>query len=667
MSLNYKELSDKAFKLHSQNRLDEAEKIYKQLLEIRPDDYNVLNLIGLLYISKKMPNSAISFLSKALILKKNSYICSNLAKAYFFNNEVEKSIELYKQALSYGETDDIYYSMAISYKKLNDMEKVVQYYEKTLELNPNNYSALYNLALFYKEKDSVKSIYYAEKCLELNKKDEDLYSLLSGLYEGIKNYNSAIYMLEQAIEYNNQNYVYYYNLGVLYSKIGDNDNAVSSYLKALRINPKHIETYVNLASLYKGKDNNKARECLETAYSINQTEENVLLSLAQTYKDLYMYNESISILDELITMKPNCAEAYSLFAMNCMDMGHYEQALNYYNKALDINSSNLNYMHGKAVALKYLDRKEEAKEILEYIVEKDKSATQSVITLGMMYLTEKDFEKGMKLYRKRSEDNNVLSVFKEKIWDYGREIANKDVLIYTDCGLGDTIMYSRYIPILMQKVKSIILQTDDNLVKIMQESFPDIKVIPKGKALPEQVECVIPMMDIQLALGLDFNNIPFAEGYLKAPEKEIPPVLSTQKKKVGLFWHGNKKIFKNRSLDYSYILDLIADKNIDFYSFQIDEDIEETDNFHSLKSNISDYSDTAFLLKNLDVMITIDSSVAHMAGALGVKTFLLLPYTAEWRWFNDNKETPWYKSVKIFRQTEASNWSEVISRVKEEL
>ncbi len=671
MNFQYKELSDLAFKYHSNNNFEKAEELYNKLLEINPADVNILNLSGLLCLAVNRYTEAINYLSKAFILKKTSYIASNLAKAYYMNSEYKKAIKIYNQALELGETDDIYYSLALAYKQLGDYDAVIECYKKAIQLNPQNYNALYNLSIAYKEKkDTSKAILYAGKCLEINSRDEDVYALLSGYYEDIKDYISAINALNNAVSLNNKNYLYYYNLGVLYSRIEKNKEAENAYIKSVELNSSHFESYVNLASLYKGKDNEKALFYLQKAYNINRCEENLLLSLAQTLRDLYRNQESDKILNEILEKNINSAEAYSLLGINRMDSGEYLKALDYYNKAMEINPDNYNYLHGKAIALKYLGKTEEAKELLEYIVENDKTALQSAITLGMLYLTNKEFEKGMKLYCKRSNDSKFSEIFKNRIWSYPESIDNKDILVYTDCGLGDTVMYSRFLPLLKKKAKTVTLQTDKDLISVLKNSFKDINIIQKGTA-PPFYDTVISIMDLQYALKIDFNGIN-SKPYIIADRKKIHETaniaeIKDKKNKIGLFWQGNKRIFKNRSVGFGYIEILLKNENCNFYSFQIDEDIEEKENLYSLKKYIKDYADTAALLKNMDMLITIDSSAAHMAGALGVKTFLLLPYTAEWRWFNDTENTIWYSNTRIIKQSEPNNWEEVIKKIDTEL
>ncbi len=673
MTVNYKEISDKAYKLHTENKLEEAEKLYIKLLDISPQDVNILNLYGLLCISKGEYNKSINLLSKALVLNDSVYILSNLAKAYLSNKEIDNAIKLLEKALEKSQNDDIYYSLAIAYKCNNNFNKAIECYTKAIEINPKNFNACYNLSITYKDINQIKdAIKYANKCLIIKEDALEVYTLLSTLYELDNNIEDAIKSLEKAVYINPNDYLYYFNLGVLYSKINKIDKSTLNYLNVLKIKPNHAETLVNLCILYKDKDKNRAMEYILKAREIAPNEKNVLLNLAQLYRELYENNKSIEILNYLLTLNTSKHEAYSLLGINYMDMGEYELALESYNKALDISPNNTNYLHGKAVALKYLGKLNEAKSILEYILKIEPDAKQSKITLGMMLLTNKEFAKGMKLYKQRSEDTRFIEIFKDKYWNEGINIENKNILLYSNCGLGDTIMYSRYINNLYEITKNITLQTDKTLVSILSRNFPNITVIPKSKTPDIEYDTVISIMDLQYILGMDFNNIPHPEGYLK-PDKNLIKyfsnldIFNNNNKKIGLFWQGNKKIFKNRSISFDILSHILKLKNITWYSFQYENGVENIEGLYNLNNYIKNYDDTAALLYNIDLLITIDSSIAHMAGALGIKTLLLLPYTAEWRWFNDTKTTPWYNSIEIFRQTKINDWNSVINKVKEEL
>lgn len=217
------------------------------------------------------------------------------------------------------------------------------------------------------------------------------------------------------------------------------------------------------------------------------------------------------------------------------------------------------------------------------------------------------------------------------------------------------------------------MQTDSALIDLMQLNFKNVDVISKIQTPSDEFDIVVPVMDLPYALKMDFSVIPFSEAYI-CPDTVIKNKFSqlsefkNDKYKIGIFWQGNKRILKNRSIDISMIVDLVKGKDkIQFYSLQIENDLPGVKELIPLSPYIKNFNDTAALLSNLDLVITVDSSIVHLSGALGVNTYLLLPNTPEWRWFNDDKTTPWYNSVKIFKQKKIGDWKAVLKRVNTRL
>ena len=261
-----------------------------------------------------------------------------------------------------------------------------------------------------------------------------------------------------------------------------------------------------------------------------------------------------------------------------------------------------------------------------------------------------------------------------------QSIDGKRVVIYSQHGAGDYIMSARYFNFVSEKAKEVILFADKSMKRLTEFSFPNIKFVSRSDSLPfESYDYATPDMCLIYNLGMDFYNIPYSDGYFKVDDvliKEKSKIIeesATGKRKIGLYWQGNPKILKNRAIKLSNFMPIIENEKNKIFSFQMSDVDKES---HELKSKlniidlapyISDYMDTAAFLKNIDVLITIDTSIAHLAGAIGVKTFLILPYDSEWRWFNDTDTTPWYSSVKIFKQELDSSWSDVINRINEYL
>lgn len=669
MNAKYKELFDLAYEYQKKDNIEKAEEIYLALLSVNAEDFNVLNLLGMLYLSKKDYEKAILYISKAVVLNKSAYFLSNLAKSYFLNKQYDKSVELYFKALEVEENDDIYYSLGLAYKALKQPELAIKNYLKAINLNPDNYNAYYNIALLYKEMNNSEiAIDFCLKGKQINSSDVDLYTLLSSLYENVGDYKNAIKSLEQALYLKNNNPHFYYNLGVLYSKINQVDNSLKNYLKVLESLPNDIETLVAVANIYRDIDKDIALSYATKAFEINKTEANVVLVLSQIYRDLYENEKSVEILEEFLKTNDKNSEIYYQLALNNMDLGQYTNALQNYEKALSFNSSNLSYLKGKAIALKYLGEEKLSFELLNEIYEKDKNSNSTAVSLGMCLLKNKDFEKGMELYSKRSTDTKFVKLFSSKIWDKTIDINNKKVLIYSDCGLGDSIMFARYLPLLKEKVSALTVQTDFEILSLLKENFKDINFISKTDERPDY-DVVMPIMDISYSLNSNFDSIPFTNHYLTADEKKISEfkkldIFNNSDFKIGVCYQGNKRVLKNRSIDIERLSELFNLSGAKFYSFQLNI---KDDRLEDLSTYIKDYSDTSALLSCMDLLITIDSSIVHVAGALGIKTYLMLPKTSEWRWFDDSQNSSWYDSVRIFKQNISNDWTNVIFDIKNEL
>ena len=176
---------------------------------------------------------------------------------------------------------------------------------------------------------------------------------------------------------------------------------------------------------------------------------------------------------------------------------------------------------------------------------------------------------------------------------------------------------------------------------------------------------------------MDYGNIPFSDKYLEAEEKYINKyskiITANKKLKVGICWEAGAAGLReqlNRTLNISMFEPFLGLKSVQFYSLQVNPTMDNYKDYPQLidlGKDFKDFNDTAGAIKNLDLVVTVDTSVAHLAGALGVKTFMLLPYCTDWRWFDDKLKTPWYNSVKLFKQTDPKDWDSVIKNVTEEL
>ncbi|MDD3237821.1 MAG: tetratricopeptide repeat protein [Candidatus Gastranaerophilales bacterium] len=353
-------------------------------------------------------------------------------------------------------------------------------------------------------------------------------------------------------------------------------------------------------------------------------------------------------------------------------LSNYKEAEKFYQKAIEITPDynpiyNIGVLYRKTgdidSSIKYLERACELQPV-------SKTAHYS---LGMSYLMKKDFYKGYehfikREFREKSKLKNVIFKLEQK------SHKDKTILIYCDAGLGDAIMFSRYFPYLKQHFEEIIVYARRELINLFQYSFKDLIFVDDIKDI--NYDCSVLAMNLPYLLNMDFAQTP-TDFYLKSDENKENiyknKFFNSDKLKVGIVAYAggqSQRTQKFRTIGFEKFSFLKDFSNMEKYSFQ-KFDFAPTPILPTYLTDIGNtffnFSDTAAALKNIDLLISTDTATAHLAGALGIKTFLLLPNCYDWRWFDGSKATLWYKNTQLFVQTETENWSDVIEQIKTEL
>ena len=466
------------------------------------------------------------------------------------------------------------------------------------------------------------------KHLEENPNDANANNLIGLLYSQTKQFDKSEKYLKKAVELD-ENINYIENLAVCYYMQKRYQEAMPYFEKILEKVPKDLARIRDFAKL--AKDANQweyAINFYSRSYEIDKRDHIALNNIGLGYEELKQFDKAKGYYERSIRLKPNY-HAFHNLGVWYRRAGNPKQSIVYLKRALTLNPNN-----------------------------KD-----TAVSLGMSYLAIKDIENGQKYYRYR------LPNIKNE-WD-GEKHPDKKLFIYADGGRGDQLMFCRYIPFLKDYFKEIKFSVYDELKEIFQQNYIDINIEAKSeKDIFEPHDYMVNPIDLPQKLGMNFDSIPYAQGYLKADEQKAEKYkkefFDNNKVKVGIFWQGNLKVFPYRSMKLAEMSKLFELTNCQFYSCQKGDGIEQLKDYNNiidLGSTFNDYTDTAAALKNLDILVTIDSSILHLAGAMGVKTYLLLPVASEWRWFEDTKTTPWYDSVEIFKQEKLYDWQPPVDKV----
>ena len=504
-------------------------------------------------------------------------------------------------------------------------------YLSLLEQDSEDAILLSALGLFYVNvRDFDKAIIHLKKACEINKTIGTISALGFCEFERGK-YKEASQILEEALTFGESANVYDklilscfhikdYKKAIEYSirmfaKYPDNINSVTNMIKSLTQSGKLMDAE-KLCVEYLKKDNN--------------------------IPSLWFH---LGFLKELIYSDDKQAcQCYKI----ALELGHNEA---HYNIAVSYQKQR-----------EFEKAEEHYKKMLEYFP----NDIDTITSLGMCYLTQKFFKKGYDLFFQR--EKTELDKKTNNPWELGSDFSD-EIVVLCDQGFGDHIQFIRYIPFLKEKVKNIFVATHKSLKPLFEKNYPEVRFITYEEINPNMQS--IKITDLAYALNIDFENIPFSSGYLTSETKEI----ESKKLKVGICWEAGSagiRTMINRTINVKLFEPFFDLKNVQFYSFQVTDTFKGNEKYPqmiNLAKDFKNFEDTAKAMKSMDLIISVDTAVAHLAGALGIKTFLMLPYVSDWRWFGDTKTTPWYNSIEIFKQTDPISWEkpieDIICKLKE--
>ncbi len=709
--INSKKL-DEAYNLHVSGKFEEAKKIYEVLLQSFPDDLNVLNLYAQLNVSLKNFDIALEIFNKVYESTHLDDILLNISKVYFYKNDYTNAILTIEKVKN--ESVESLRLLALAYIKSNNTNQAISTYLKLIKNSNALYSDYLNLSMEYnKINDFDNAVKYGIKACEMNPDDYTSNLHVASLYDYSGDNENALKYLLTVSKLKPDNKILY-RIGTLYKKLNKDDEALKYFNSILEVEPDNKKCLLSIASIFQNHDKNVSVEIYNKLLQKEPDDVPIIEQLYIIHINMMNDIDAYNVAQRLIELKPDEIEYYTFSADALMGLNRYDEALGYYLKVLNKNPEHkyaeiqVSYIYSitgrdeEAIKIlsKYLDNKfalldytllmcknqqlDKVCKLMYDHVTKIKTKEQMIEEADRnMYRLKLDKKVGSavvinKTLRESGEPefNKTRRKYKENDF-FGKDITGKRVLLYTSGGIGDTIMFSRYIPEIINKAAKTIIQVPGSLYELYKYNYPNIEII-EGDAPVDasRYDYTGSIYGLFCYLGVDLKNIKYSDGYFKIKDelvKEKSSLFNTGKKKVGLFWQGNPLVMAQRSVKLQELLPLFDLSEIQYYSFQVGKmdfdsaELKSKLTLIDLADYIHNYTDTAALLKNIDLLISIDTSISNLAGALGVNTYLMLPFDAEWRWFHCTDTTPWYDSIKIFKQKIPNDWNGVVQRIKNEL
>ena len=507
-------------------------------------------------------------------------------------------------------------------------------FEFSLSLAPNRLSTLINLSIVL---------------IKLNKFENAEKLINKGLLNHPKNKELLLGLVDiyKKLTIHNPDYAEAHaNLGNSYKELKLYDEALASYTHALRLNP-------NLAEIYSNR--------------------------GIVFNELKKYQEALKDYDKAIAIKPDYAVAYSNRGLVFNTIKKYQEALKDYDKAIAIKPDYEEVFLNKGDTLQSLNRFEDALDSYDRAIEIKTDYVEAYWNKSLILLLAGDFVNGWNLYEYRWKLEILgsrIRTFPQPLWLGNENIRNKSILLHAEQGLGDTIQFCRYAKLVKESGARVFLEAPKPLLSLLSELEGVDLLIESGNKLPDfDYHC--PLMSLPLAFKTELASIPNRKPYLAVDnnkhEKWAQKLGVKSKLLVGLVWSGSTthKNDHNRSLTLQQLLPYLSDL-CEYVSLQkevreIDKQVLDGSNIKQYGDELNDFSDTAALCELMDLVISVDTSVAHLAGAIGKTTWVLLPHVPDWRWLLDREDSPWYPSIKIYRQPSHGDWDSVMKRIRHDL
>jgi Flp pilus assembly protein TadD len=464
------------------------------------------------------------------------------------------------------------------------------------------------------------------------------------------------------------------NLGVALAAEQRFDEAIAEYQKALQLKPEYAEAHNNLgiALAARGRLDEaiaRYREAIRLAPQIAEVPNNLGIALAAQGK----LEEAVASYEAALRLKPDYAEGHNNLGAALGPLGRLEAAEASYRKALQLKPDYAEAHNNLGVALSAQARLDQAVASYREAIRHKPDYAEAHYHIGMAFLLMGHYERGWPAYEWRVKcKHTALPSLPEPLWD-GSPLDGKTILLHTEQGLGDTLQFIRFVPLVKARGGTIVVMCPESLGRLVR-TCPGIDRLVTGSELPP-FDVHAPLLSLPGILGTTLATLPADVPYLfpdpALVERLRQQLASSAAFKVGIAWQGNPQHpnDRNRSLPLACFEPLSRVEGVQLVSLQKGPGTEQlgavagrfpvTD----LGSGCDDFMDTAAIVKNLDFVISADTAIAHLAGALAVPVWVAIPFAPDWRWLLHRDDSPWYPTMRLFRQKAWGDWNDVFARI----
>ncbi len=578
---------------------------------------------------------------------------------------------------------DTMYVRAIRLRFQGNQVEAIGLLRKLLTIQPNHVAGSLCLADLLKETEQWnESVFGFEHTLRLDPNCLEAALKLGVLWGQKGRSGEAAHVFSRAVKIDGNSAIARRYFGMALNDLKGFDEAIVNLQMALKLEPMVAETYLHLGHAFSGLGKLEDAVVCYSAAAENSPQDVIPhLCLGSCWAQQSRLEEAKTSFWKALSIDPNCALAFQNLGIASESEGKLDEAYEHFSRAIQIDPQLASAHVNLGVILDRHRRYDEAEKSFHVALSVAPENIPAKFNLGMLKLRNGDWKTGFGLYELRMQLPGATKLSGgTPIWD-GDSLAGKTILVRNEQGLGDCIQFARYLPLVKNRGGRVLLRCRRSMLGLLSTCAGIDELIDVSAPLPKH-DVLVPMLSLPRIFGTTPDNVPNMVPYLKAHqarEEAWEKRLAEDKGyKIGIVWRGNPGYSsdKRRSVRLENFQPIGQLNRVQFYSLQKEDVSEEIDsmrhrfqvrNFGSELDKEGAFLDTAAIMKSLDLVISVDSSSAHLAGALGIPVWLALAYSADWRWMLDREDTPWYPTMRLFRQSSMNGWGDVFERMAGEL
>ena len=671
-----------ALNLFNNNNIDEAEKILLELYKYNPDITKYNELLAYVYGKKGQKDKC----RDLLIIACSDQNCSAEANyylgiAYLESNQLDSAIYNFEISLKKG-GDFIEGLINLGVAKARKKEKndALISFNKALSIQENNIICLLNIGKLHIELTKYReSLPFLEKVILLNQRCSEAYLELANAFYNLKEYDSSLSYYDKYIKFKLQDYLPFFNKGVIYRELGKYDEAISCLQKAHNLEPRNIKIIIEISLLFiDQRKYDVAKKIIELGLSYEKNNTELLSTLGLLHQVQDNFQTALDIYDNLLSSSENLISALIRKGNLLSEKLKFGLALECFNKVLKIEPQNLPAKIGIGNIFNYKNDYSSAIKYFNDVLKTDPNNFEANLNISYSYFQMMNFPMGWYHYEWRWVNINLASPkLDSNRPTWSGQSKFKTLYIWYEQGMGEQIICSSVFTHLNEYEGRIIISLPPKLIPLYERSYPKFLFISDLNCREFDFDyqiSIFGLMKFFVSTFEDIGNVQLNNLIINTFQKKqlLQKYKINNQKICGVSWLSfNSSIGKNKSISFNQIQSIIKNTKYSFINLQHGikkEDVSTSDLICIEEVNLYDDIDSvASLISMCDIVVTISNTIAHIAGSLNIKTYLLLPYGRGrlWYWLETNGKSVFYPSVTIFNQTNSGDWHDPINKIND--